>query len=215
METAEVLKAKAEAQHRLVQRALVAENIADALEKSLAPLGHYKIPALLDDRRKEFGIPNGCFEHFPLFDKVYIWQLNMTERKTYSKDGAILKPEARVAHDRATAARGVIVSAGLAALDALRSSGADLGHIVRFKKFSPFIQVVEEIQGVELAVMTMRDGDCVSSEDLARDFHEGRVRIVNVSKEKGGYDHRFERTLDDGTVETTGAKVAAYYDPSV
>lgn len=215
METAQALKEKAEAQHRLVQRALVAENIAEALEKSLAPLGTYKLPGLLDRRRLEFGIPNGCFEHFPLFDKVYIWQLNMTERKTYSKGGTIIKPEARVAHDRATAARGVIVAAGLAALDSLRSTGVDLGHIVRFKKFSPFIQVVEEISGVELAVMTMRDGDCVSSEDLARDFHEGRVRIVNVSKEKGGYDHRFERTLDDGTVETTGAKVAAYYDPSV
>ena len=215
MEVAESLKEKAEAQHRLVQRALVAENIAAALEKSLAPLGTYKIPGMLDRRRLEYGIPNGCFEHFPLFDKVYIWQLNMTERKTYSEGGKIIKPEARVAHDRATAARGVIVAAGLAALDSLRSTGVDLGHIVRFKKFSPFIQVVQEVHGVELAVMTLRDGDCVSSEDLARDYHEGRVRIVNVSKEKGGYDHRFERTLDDGTLETTGTKVAAYYDPSV
>lgn len=215
MDVAESLKEKAEAQHRLVQRALVAENIAAALEKSLAPLGTYNIPGMLDRRRLEYGIPNGCFEHFPLFDKVYIWQLNMTERKTYSEGGKILKPEARVAHDRATAARGVIVAAGLAALDSLRSTGVDLGHIVRFKKFSPFIQVVQEVDGVELAVMTLRDGDCVSSEDLARDFHEGRVRIVNVSKEKGGYDHRFERTLADGTVETTGTKVAAYYDPSV
>lgn len=215
MESASILQEKADSAHRLVQRALVAENIAKALEDSLAPLGTYKLPGMLDRRRLEFGIPNGCFEHFPLFDKVYIWQLNMTERKTYSKGGAIIKPEQRVAHDRATAARGIIVSAGLAALDSLRSTGVDLGHIVRFKKFSPFIQVVEEISGVELTVMTMRDGDCVSSEDLARDFHEGRVRVVNVSKEKGGYDHRFERTLDDGTLETTGAKVAAYYDPSV
>jgi hypothetical protein len=215
MEAAAPLREKAEEQHRLVQRALVAQNIAEALEKSLAPLGHYRIPGLLDRRRLEFGIPNGCFEHFPMFDKVYIWQLNMTERKTYSEGGKIIKPDARVAHDRATAARGVIVSAGLAALDSLRSTGVDIGHIVRFKKYSPFIQVVQEISGVELAVMTLRDGDCVSSEDLARDFHEGRVRIVNVSKEKGGYDHRFERTLEDGTVVTTGAKVAAYYDPSV
>lgn len=215
MEASAILRDKAEHQNRLVQRALVAENIADALEKSLAPLGTYKIPGLLDRRRLEYGIPNGAFEHFPLFDKVYIWQLNMTERQTYSEGGTILKPEARKAHDRATAARGIIVSAGLAALDSLRSTGVDIGHIVRFKKFSPFIQEVQEICGVTLSVMTMRDGDMVSSEDLARDFHEGRVRIVNVSQEKGGYDHRFERTLEDGTVVTTGQKVAAYYDPSV
>ncbi len=215
MEIAESLAKKAQERNRLVERALVAQNIAEALEKSLAPLGTYKIPGMLDRRRHEYGIPNGAFEHFPLYDKVYIWQLNMTERETYSEGGAIIKPQARIAHDRATAARGIIVSAGLAALDSLRSTGVDIGHIVRFKKFAPFIQEVQEINGVVLSVMTLRDGDMVSSEDLAADFHAGRVRIVNVSQEKGGYDHRFERTLEDGTVVTTGQKVAAYYDPSV
>lgn len=48
MDIAEALKEKAEDQHRLVQRALVAQNIADALERSLAPLGTYKLPGLLD-----------------------------------------------------------------------------------------------------------------------------------------------------------------------
>ena len=214
MDIPQALRDKSAEQNRLVERALVAANIAEALEKSLAPRGTYKIPRLLDERRFEYGIPNGCFEHFPLFDKVYIWQLNMTERKTYTEGGKIVKPEARIAHDRSTAARGIIVACGLAALDSLRSSGADIGHICRFKKFAPFIQEVQEINGVPLAVMTLRDGDMVSSEDLAREFHEGKVRIVNVHKE-GGYDHRFERVLDDGTVVTTGAKVAAYYDPSV
>ncbi len=215
MEVASDLREKAQEQNSLVERALIAANIADALEKSLAPRGTYRIPRLLDERRFEYGIPNGAFEHFPLYDKVYIWQLNMTERKTYSVGGKIIKPEARIAHDRATAARGVIVSCGLAALDSLRSTGVDIGHIVRFKKFSPFVQEVQEINGVPLHVFTLRDGDMVSSEDLAADFHAGRVRIVNVSQEKGGYDHRFERTLEDGTVVTTGQKVAAYYDPSV
>jgi len=215
MDLAKALREHNEKENRLVERALVAANIADALEESLAPRGTYKIPKLLDERRFEYGIPNGCFEHFPLFDKVYIWQLNMTERKTYKEGGTILKPDARIAHDRATAARGVVVSCGLAALDSLRSAGADIGHIVRFKKYAPFIQEVGEINGVPLTVMTLRDGDMVSSEDLAREFHQGIVRIVNVATEKGGYDHRFERTLDDGTVVTTGQKVAAYYDPSV
>lgn len=215
MDLAEGLRAHNVREHRLVERALVAQNIADKLEKSLLPRGSFKIPKLLDERRFEFAIPNGCFLHFPLYDKVYIWQINMTERKTYSVDGAILKPEARIAHDRATAARGIIVAAGLAALDSLRSSGADIGHIVRFKKYAPFMQVVDEIDGIELHVMTLRDGDIVSSEDLARDFHAGNVRVANVANERGGYDHRFERTLEDGTLATTGSKVAAYYDPSV
>lgn len=215
MDIAKALREHNEKENRLVERALVARQIADKLEASLAPRGTYKIPKLLDERRFEYAIPNGCFEHFPLFDKVYIWQLNMTERETYTEGGSILKPEARIAYDRKTAPRGIIVAAGLAALDSLRSAGADIGHIVRFKKFAPFMQEVCDIDGHTLEVLTLRDGDMVSSEDLAREYHQGIVRIVNVANEKGGYDHRFERTLDDGTVVTTGQKVAAYYDPSV
>ena len=214
MDIAKALREHNEQENRLAKRQLIARQIADKLEASLAPRGTYKIPKLLDERRFEYGIPNGCFEHYPLYDKVYIWQLNMTERETYAEGGTIIKPEARLAHDRATAPRGIIVAAGLAALDSLRSSGCDVGHIVRFKKFAPFIQEVQEIDGHPLTVFTLRDGDMVSSEDLAREFHQGIVSIVNVST-TGGYDHRFQRTLDDGTVVTTGQKVAAYYDPSV
>lgn len=207
------LKRHNEDQHALAQRGIVAANVADDLEKSLAPRGTYNIPMLLDERRFEYGIPNGAFESFPAYDKVYIWQVTLTERKTYKEGGTIVKPEARIAHDRNTAPRGIIVSAGLAALDSLRSTGIDIGHIVRFKKFSPFIQPVAEVNGVEMTVMVIRDGDIVSSEDLAKAYHQRLVSIVNKSED--GFDHRFARTNEAGDVVTTGKKVAAYYDPSV
>ncbi len=214
MDLAKALRDNNERQNRLVERAIVAENIADALLASLAPRGTYNIPMLLDERRFEYGIPNGAFEHFPLFDKVYIWQLTLTERRTYSDGGAIVKPDAVIASDRNTAPRGIIVSAGLQALDSLRSTGVDIGHIVRFKKFSPFIQPVGEINGVPLTVMVIRDGDIVSSEDLAREYHGRTISIVNASPDKLGYDFRFARTVGDEVV-STGKKVSAYYDPSV
>lgn len=199
--------------HRLVARALAAENIADELEKSLAPLGTFNIPMLLDKRRFEYGIPNGCFEHYPAFDKVYIWQVTLTERRTYADGGAIIKPDAIVASDRNTAPRGIIVSAGLQALDSLRSTGIDVGHIVRFKKFSPFIQPVGEIKGVQMTVMVIRDGDIVSSEDLAREYHGRTISIINAARDKDSYDFRFAR-LSGEDVVSTGKKVSAYYDPS-
>ncbi len=215
MDLAKGLRDHNEKQNRLVERALVAENIADELEKSLAPRGTYNIPMLLDERRFEYGIPNGAFESFPAFDKVYIWQATLTERRTYSDGGAIVKPDAVIASDRNTAPRGIIVSAGLQALDSLRSTGIDIGHIVRFKKFSPFIQPVAEIHGVVLTVMVIRDGDIVASEDLARSYHARELSIVNASIDKLGYDFRFARTTDKGDVVQTGKKVSAYYDPSV
>lgn len=216
MDIAQALLKRSEQQNRLVERAIVAENIADELEKSLAPRGTFNIPFILDERRFEYGIPNGAFEQFPAFDKVFIWQLNTSERKTYTVGGKIHKPEARIAYDRNTAPRGIIVSAGLQALDSLRSSGIDVGHIVRFKKFSPFIMPVAEIQGVELAVMVIRDGDIVSSEDLGNLYNQRLVSVVNVSKDKDGYDFRLAHVGPDGeSVHHSGQKVAAYYDPSV
>jgi hypothetical protein len=215
MDLAKALRDHTEKQHRLVERALVAENIADELEKSLAPRGTYNIPMLLDERRFEYAIPNGAFESFPAFDKVYIHQITLQERRTYSDGGSIVKPDAVIAVDRNTAPRGIIVSAGLQALDSLRSTGIDIGHIVRFKKFSPFIQPVAEIQGHVLTVMVIRDGDIVSSEDLARSYHAREISVINVAEDANSYDFRFARETSKGTIVHTGKKVSAYYDPSV
>jgi hypothetical protein len=214
MDLAKALRENAIKQNRLVERALVAANIADDLEASLHPRGHYNIPQLLEDRRFEYGIPNGAFESFPVFDKVYIWQCTLNEQRTYAKGGSIVKPDQIIAVDRNTAPRGIIVSAGLQALDSLRSTGIDVGHMVRFKKFSPFIQPVAEINGVQLTVMVIRDGDIVSSEDLAAAYHSKLLSIVNVSADKGGYDFRFQSAVD-GELVTSGKKLSAYYDPSV
>ena len=215
MDLAKALRENNAKQNSLVERNLVARNIADDLLASLAPRGSFNIPMLLDERRFEYGIPNSVFDHFPVFDKVYVYQITTKERETYSVGGAIVMPEARQAHEKNTAPRGIIVSAGLQALDSLRSTGIDVGHIIRFKKFSPFIQPIEGVKGHELTIMVIRDGDIVSSEDLAKEYHAKRISIVNASQDKLGYDHRFARVGSDGEVAQTGKKVSAYYDPSV
>lgn len=200
------LKELAQEQRR---RFLVAEAIEKKLEDSLKPLGHFNIPELLDKRRLEYKIPNGAFEIYPAFDKVLIWQVSTTEGNTYTKGGSIIMPDQIIAAKRNTAPRGIIVSAGLKAMDALYSTGIEIGHFVRFKKLAPFMMVVEEIDGVELTVMEVRDGDIAGSEDMAKDFHARRGRIVNIGKDKGIYDFRYQL---DGV--TTGEKTPEYYDPS-
>lgn len=214
MELADALRKHNAEENDLVKRQIVARSISEKLMASLKPRGYFNIPPLLDERRFIYGIPNGAFAQWPAFDKVYIYQVTTKERSTYTDGGSILMPEARIAHERNTAPRGIIVSAGLQALDSLRSSGFDLGHIIRFKKFSPFIQPVDDIDGVELTVMVIRDGDIVGSEDLAAAYHRKEVSIVNVAEESLGYDHRFATTGSEGTLVKTGKKVSAYYDPS-
>lgn len=191
------------------KRFLVAEAIEKKLEESLKPLGHFNLPELLDKRRLEYKIPNGAFDIYPAFDKVLVWQVSTTEGNTYTKGGSIIMPDQIIAAKRNTAPRGIIVSAGLKAMDALYSTGIEVGHFVRFKKLAPFMMVVEEIDGVELTVMEVRDGDIAGSEDMAKDFHSRKGKIVNVGKDKNIYDFRYQLNG-----ETTGEKTPEYYDPS-
>jgi hypothetical protein len=185
--------------------------IEEKLRRSLKPLGHYNIPEILDKRRLEYLIPNGAFESYPGFDKCYIWQISLEgARDTYSEGGKILMPDAVKSYKKNTAPRGILVSAGLQAMDSLYSTGFAIGHIVRFKKFSPFIMPVGEIDGHELAVMVVRDGDIEASEDLALDLNERRVKISNISDKANDF-----RIMSSDNAMMTCAKVNPYYDPSI
>lgn len=188
---------------------LVAEGIERKLKKSLKPKGFFNIPELLDERRLEYLIPNGAFGVYPAFDKVLVWQLSTKKSNTYAEGGIIQMPDNVIAAKRITAPRGVIVSAGLKAMDALYSTGIEVGHIVRFKKLAPFCMPIEEIDGHELTVMEVRDGDIAGSEDMAQQIHSKRGKIVNVGKDKNMYDFRFEL---DGSA--SGQKTQEYYDAS-
>lgn len=187
----------------------VAKNIAEQLAASLKPAGYYNIPPLLDRRRLEYGVPNGAFESYPCFDKCYIWQVSLPgQGNEHYHNSRILKPEAVQSYERNTTPRGILISAGLQALDCLRSTGVEVGHLVRFKKMSPFCMEVAQFDGKSLTVMVVRDGDIDASEDLSAAMNARTAAIVNVSD--SGYDHRIQV---DGTA--SGQKRAAYYDASV
>lgn len=193
---------------RLAEDIEFTNKVEDKLRRSLKPLGHFNIPEILDKRRFEYLIPNGAFESYPGFDKCYIWQISLEgARDTYSEGGKILMPDAVKSYKKNTAPRGILVSAGLQAMDSLYSTGFKIGDIVRFKKFSPFIMPVGEIDGHELAVMVVRDGDIEASEDLALELNERRSNIVNTSD--NGCDFRVTGSTK------TGTKVNPYYDPSI
>lgn len=197
--------------HNLAKSIEVANKIEDKLRRSLKPKGYYNISPLLDERRLQYLIPNGAFESYPGFDKCYIWQLSLEgERDTYAEGGKILMPDSVKSYKKNTAPRGILVSAGLQAMDSLYSTGFEIGHIIRFKKFSPFIMPVAEIDGHELTVMVVRDGDIEASEDMAAQLTAKHGHIQNVSPDGKSYDWRY---VFDG--KSTGQKVSPYYDPSI
>lgn len=143
--------------------------------------------ALLEARIKEFGIPDWPYE--ACFDRVIVWSLPEAKatRDTYVPGGKILMTDERKAATKNESPRAVIVSAGLAARDYLKSHGMGLGHIIWVARLSPWRHQTEVSEkGKDVDFMFLRAGDCCGSEDTKRWMAEGRVQVTVDSE---GHHH--------------------------
>lgn len=148
--------------------------INDAFKASLSPAGALGLPPLLDERRMKHCIPDGAFEIRAAFSTVLIAQLP-SEEGNYYQGTSIIKPDAIKVKEREQTSRGILVSAGLVALDTLRSNGIDLGHIVHFRRLQPWRQLVATISGFPYYLVEAYDGDIKASEDIVGWLRDGRV----------------------------------------
>lgn len=153
----------------------------DAKAKSgMSPAGALGLPKLLDRRRLEYGIPDGAFRLSCAFDRIYVYQLEWDNKETYG-DTSIVKPDSKRARDRTESPRGVLIAAGLRALDALRSNGFALGHIVGLIELAPYRVECDTVDGRSHQILIMNAGDLIGSEDLAEQIKNRTVRIVEQS----------------------------------
>lgn len=159
------------------------ERVAKAvkeLRESMAPPGAFNLPPLLEKRRLEHLIPDGAFKIQPSFDHVYVYQIgekDTTGPETFGET-SIIKPEIRKEYDKAETPRGIIVGAGLLALDALRSHGMGLGHIVRILRNAPWRMPIGYVGSTSFGVFVMASRHVSGSEDLAAALLAGTVRIT-------------------------------------
>ncbi len=149
----------------------------EELLKHMSPPGGLGLPKLLDEKRIQWGIPDEAFTHSQAtFNKILVWQTPLNTDATY-EGTLILKPDSVQKRDRMEAPRGVIVSAGLQALDAMRSHGVDLGHTVGFCRIAPFRKQFCTIAGVALYLIILHASEIIDSEDLNQALRERRVRF--------------------------------------
>lgn len=131
---------------------------------------------LLDERRLEYGITDGAFKNHASFDRVYIWQIPMQKGDRY--EGSLIHmAESTQQREKNKAPYGIIVSAGLLALDTLRSNGIDLGHRVLFCHSAPYHIRYDVIEGQEFHLIILTAGDIIGSDDLATNLKNRTVRI--------------------------------------
>jgi hypothetical protein len=172
------------------------DDIADELKKRMAPEGTLGLPPLLEARRLKYAMPNGIFKTRAVYDRIYLWQIPDDEGETYG-DTCIIMPEKAKERKRHEAPRGIIVSAGLKAMDNLQSNGMGLGHIVRFVRQAPWRMPIENIKGRDFYVMILRDGDITGSEDLQAALATGECEIkVREYKDDKGILQRCHLFLD-------------------
>lgn len=123
---------------------------------------------LLTKRVFEYKIP--AWPGQALYERVLIFKI--PEESTASDeidigDGhKLVKPETRVGVDVSRCPRGIIVSAGLRAMDIMRAQGMELGELVWFAPHVPFRFVVKQRSRQDDEFSFMNVGDIILSEDV-------------------------------------------------
>jgi len=159
------------------------------IARHFAGPGELGLTPLLEAKRIKYGIPNSAWRGQPLFNKVLVWQIPLDESEAYG-GGLILKTDRVKGKELTEAPRGVIVSAGLQALDELRSHGCDVGHTVSFTHLAPFRKFLPAIAGKEPSLVILHSGDIFDSEELAENLKTRKCRVITRENE-GAIEHFF------------------------
>jgi hypothetical protein len=166
-----------------------------ALRAHMSPAGALGLPELLDARRLEHGIPDEAFGLACAFGYVLVWQISQAEGETYG-DTSIIMTDRTKEREKQEAPRGIVVSAGLAALDGLRSNGIDLGHTVLFSRNIPYRARIAIIGAHSYHLIVLQSGDIFASEDLARQQILGKSEVAISTDADTQFDYHYHADAD-------------------
>lgn len=197
-----VLKGKGSAKldglNDLEQRVAVQDELMEEKKRArVSPAGALPgMTKLLEERRLEYHIIDAMFDAQCCYDRVYVYQIPPKGVAARQKSEGLIKLSVgwkETEQDKAH--RGVIVNAGLGALDHLTAHGMGIGHIVNFALFSPLRHFPDdELKDESLVVL--HAGQCVSSEDTRQMLREGKIKLERRNIE-GNCRHVY--VLEDGT----------------
>lgn len=151
----------------------------------MSPPGELGLPDKLERARWRHGITDGAFKFQPVFDRVLVHQIDDVEDPTYAPGGMIVRPETAQQRGRESAPQGILVAAGLTALDALISNGIEVGDLVDFAFHAPLRKrVAVSSTGRDHWVILLQAGDIVGSADLRERLNTGECRFIYNQDEK-------------------------------
>lgn len=149
----------------------------EAYAKHLSPKGSLHLPKLLDERRLEYRIIDGAFQFQCTYDRILVFQISQFVDDRFG-DTMIHMPEQTKEREQREAPRGILIGAGLSAMDSLHSNGIGLGHIVTFARDAVWRFRIGVVRGKSEYALILRAGDLLGSEDLAQELRGGGCRIT-------------------------------------
>lgn len=152
-------------------------SVSDGLSrrKAMSPPGALGLPDFLERRRWEFGITDGYFDLELLSDRVLIYQIEHAGAMT--TEGGLHFSERGKTMEEQSNPEGILVAAGLTAMDQLVCHGFALGHKVSFIKQAPFRKRVDRIGMKEKYAIMVQAGDVVGSFDLKQMLKGGSITL--------------------------------------
>lgn len=177
-----------------------AERRTKLIKERMSPRDTLGLPALLEAHRWKYGITDAFFKSQASFDRIYVFPIDPFDGDDVIPGTSIHRPKLTKMKDMQEGHRGVLISAGLTAMDRLMSHGIELGHIVTTNKNVPFARRCEDLEGDMMFYLVMRDADLAGSETLADHLRAKSKRLVDVGG-PSGYLHQVATVQADGTLD--------------
>lgn len=180
-------------------------------------------PARLRERALHWNVPPGAFAVQAAFDRVILWQVldwdlepvredddNPESRVVgwrYRNGSKLMVPERVLEREKNTNPRCLVISAGLQALDIMRSNGIELGDYVRIVRLQPYRLPVElDVDFQTHYVIPVRASDIIASEDAAERLRSGSLKVE--VQQRGNYKGHFYvgEGIPDLSIQTPSAE---------
>jgi hypothetical protein len=185
-----------------------AERRTKLIKARMAPPGALRLPPKLEAARLKHGIPDGFFRACAGFDRIFVFPLDPFDQDEKIPGSSLYRAQLTKQKDLQEGYRGVLISAGLTAMDRLMSHGYELGDIVMTNKNVPFARRVEQLEGFDMFVLVMRDGDLAGNETLQADIVAGKRQVIDVGGDVG-YNHQLG-VVDPGGTRNVTKKQSVY-----
>lgn len=163
----------------------------EAFKGHTSPLGTLGLDRHLDEARVKFGIPDTAFDVAASYDRVFVFQVSLLKDGKKGGDSMIHLPDSTLDREKNKAPTGCIVSAGLRALDILKSNGHQLGDVVLHTNAVPYFVRFDNISGHDQHMIVLKAGQISGNYDLAERLKNRAVRLKLEHDSDGSPYHAY------------------------